>query len=315
MANTVGSEIPLKLISDVVITETTRALPILANITTVLDNDAAPHSVLAVRTLQTGVSTWDETEGYWTVNSAAAERILRFTEHPISGIAISDGEEANEGFIGIMEDFTKSAARKLAASFATKFNAVLNAATPVKEFTMGAAGAKVDDVGLLELAKLAQDIGSFTIGEGSSARQYDNDPGNCALCVSRDLYARILSLVGANIIGTGEYIKTGYIPGLCGFAAVVAMDLPAGEVCRVVPKQAIICASRSYKPATGGLVAYAEQRNEDTKLLVGVRQSYDPKLGKTHVAVDSVFGICTAFDTDEAPNAPRIMSVVLTPEA
>ena len=77
------------------------------------------------------------------------------------------------------------------------------------------------------------------------------------LALEPGYYNTLLSLLDANILGTGEAIKTGYIGGLYGFKAVVQMlDLPEGVKGAIVPADSVAIASRAFPVADE--VAYSE---------------------------------------------------------
>ncbi len=77
------------------------------------------------------------------------------------------------------------------------------------------------------------------------------------LALEPGYYNTLLSLLDANILGTGEAIKTGYIGGLYGFKAVVQMlDLPEGVKGAIIPADSVAVASRAFPVADEG--AYSE---------------------------------------------------------
>ena len=80
---------------------------------------------------------------------------------------------------------------------------------------------------------------------------------NTVLALSPDYYNTLLSLLDANILGTGEAIRTGYIGGLYGFKAVVQMlDLPEGIKGALIPQDSVAIASRAFPVGDEG--AYSE---------------------------------------------------------
>ena len=77
------------------------------------------------------------------------------------------------------------------------------------------------------------------------------------LALEPGYYNTLLSLLDANILGTGEAIKTGYIGGLYGFKAVVQMlDLPDGIKGAIIPADSVAIASRAFPVGDEG--AYSE---------------------------------------------------------
>ena len=84
--------------------------------------------------------------------------------------------------------------------------------------------------------------------------------GRCAdtvLGLAPDYYNALLSLLDANILGTGDAIRTGYIGGLYGFKAVVQLkDLPEGVKGAIIPAYCVAVASRAFPVGDEG--AYSE---------------------------------------------------------
>ncbi len=84
--------------------------------------------------------------------------------------------------------------------------------------------------------------------------------GRCAdtvLALCPTYFNDLLSLLDANILGTADAIRTGYIGGLYGFKAVVQMnDLDSGVLGAIIPSSAVAVASRAFPVADEG--AYSE---------------------------------------------------------
>ncbi len=84
--------------------------------------------------------------------------------------------------------------------------------------------------------------------------------GRCAdtvLALEPGYYNTLLSLLDANVLGTQDAIKNGYIGGLYGFKAVVQMnDLPAGIKGALIPASSVAVASRAFPVADEA--AYSE---------------------------------------------------------
>lgn len=74
--------------------------------------------------------------------------------------------------------------------------------------------------------------------------------GRCAdtvLGLCPEYYNSLLSLLDANILGTQDAIKNGYIGGLYGFKGVVQLlDLPEGVKGAIIPANAVAVASRAF---------------------------------------------------------------------
>lgn len=80
---------------------------------------------------------------------------------------------------------------------------------------------------------------------------------NTVLALEPGYYNTLLSLLDANILGTGAAIQTGYIGGLYGFKAVVQMlDLPEGVKGALIPADSVAVASRAFPVGDEG--AYSE---------------------------------------------------------
>jgi hypothetical protein len=117
------------------------------------------------------------------------------------------------------------------------------------------------------------------------------NPRLSALCLGSDYFSALLGNLDANLYGGAEAIRTGTIPGLLGFKAVV--EVPGyngpGFVCQ---PDAIAVANRWLKPVAPDSYQDSGSATDDqTGLTIGIRLYGDPDTGVLSTSCECVYGV------------------------
>ena len=116
------------------------------------------------------------------------------------------------------------------------------------------------------------------------------NPYECVLALNPENFAKLLSMLDANVYSTDEAIKYGVVEGLYGFKAVVCTSyLPAGTIGAIIPYNTIAIVSRTNKPAVDGYVATWTAETEDGFSL-GYRVFEHLCYGKMFLGADVLMG-------------------------
>lgn len=155
--------------------------------------------------------------------------------------------------------------------------------------------------------KIACPLAGFTLKTVAAIRAKavakDLSPSMSSLVLNSDYYSALLALLDAATLGGAEVIRTGILPGLFGFAAVVEAPSFAtpGFVCH---KDAIAVANRYLAPVEPR--SYQESgtaTDEESGLTVGVRKYGDPDTGLLSVSCELAYG-------REIGNAAALLRIV-----
>lgn len=104
-------------------------------------------------------------------------------------------------------------------------------------------------------------------------------------------YAKVLALVDYNMVGNGDYIKTGVIEGLFGFKGFVcSSNLPTGTKGAIILDEAMGIASKGLTPMTPD--AYPEWWTavDESGFTLGFRRFMNLNTGANMFACDALFG-------------------------
>ena len=122
------------------------------------------------------------------------------------------------------------------------------------------------------------------------ADHHGENPYECVLALNPENFAKLLSMLDANVYSTDEAIKYGVVEGLYGFKAVVCTSyLPAGTIGAIIPYNTIAIVSRTNKPAVDGYVATWTAETEDGFSL-GYRVFEHLCYGKMFLGADVLMG-------------------------
>lgn len=113
----------------------------------------------------------------------------------------------------------------------------------------------------------------------------------CVVVLKPAQFATVLGLAKYSTLGSGEYIKTGVLPGLFGFKGFVCSPtLPSGWKGAVVLDEALGVASKYLAPMTPGAYPQAWSATDDNGFTIGFRRYMDLASGRNNFAVEALFG-------------------------
>ena len=113
----------------------------------------------------------------------------------------------------------------------------------------------------------------------------------CVVVLKPEQFATVLGLAKYSTLGSGEYIRTGVLPGLFGFKGFVCSPtLPSGWKGAVVLDEAIGIASKYLAPSTAGSYPQAWSATDDNGFTIGFRRYMDLATGRNNFAVEALFG-------------------------
>lgn len=117
-------------------------------------------------------------------------------------------------------------------------------------------------------------------------------PADCVLALSPSLFETALGLFTANVYGSSEPVKDGYIPGAFGFKSVIELhDLPDDVKGAIIPYNALAFASRAVEVADP--TPYTEiysSTNEYGYTITWLRHGA-ARTGKAYINATSLFGV------------------------
>lgn len=215
--------------------------------------------------------------------------VVSLDKHFIKSISLSD-IEAGETDLNFLRDGSAAIADVLGHA-ANKYVWGLINSTNVpteEEFTGDSKAA------FAQLFKIADDNGV--------------NPYECVLALNPENFAKLLSLLDANVYGGAEAIKAGVVEGLYGFRAVVCTSyLPEGTIGAIIPYDCLAIVSRTNAPAVNGYVATWTSSTEDG-FSMGYRVFEHLCYGKMFLGADVLFGakivqdgIIRLVDPEETP--------------
>ncbi len=219
--------------------------------------------------------------------------LVSLDKHYVKSVAITDADLA---FTGI------NWARDTAAALAERVTRDIN----IEVFTNVLSG---DSSTSATIAQNALSAASYLPAEGGSFTAYNfanlyavaetfSVEGNtglpvdkCILILNPAHFAQILSLVDYKMVGTGEYIEKGVLPGMFGFKGVISSNfLPSGWEGAIVLDEAIGVASKYLAPMTPDAYPQAWAATTDEGFTVGFRRFADLASGRNNFSVEALWG-------------------------
>lgn len=194
---------------------------------------------------------------------------------PDTGIGVTEGDYAGaangEAELNFIADGSKAIADVLGTA-ANKYVFGQFTATNVTK----SADMPTTKAGFAGLMKICDDNGV--------------DPYDCTLVLDPANYGSLLATLDANVYGTADAIKNGYIEGIYGFKGVVMSGyLPEGVKGVIIPRDTFGIVTRVNTPAVNGYVNTwtAEDGNG---VAIGMRVFENLCAGKALLAGDMLFG-------------------------
>ena len=212
------------------------------------------------------------TNDYGTGANEVGGLTIQLDKHLVKSIAITDKQLA---FTGI--NWVKDSAYALADRITRDVNA----------YAMGL----FNDTNVTLTATL--DVSSKTAVASLYKTASDNDiPVDRAVVILGPTdFAKVLAMVDYNMIGSGDYIKTGVINSLFGFKAFVCSTfLPSGVKGVIALDSAMGVASKYLAPMTAGAYPEAWSATDENGFTIGFRRFMNLNTGADMFACDTLFG-------------------------
>ena len=216
---------------------------------------------------------------YGTGANEVGGMLVNLDQHLVKSIAITDKQLA---FTGI--NWVKDSAYALADRITRDVN----------KYAMGL----FNDTNVTLTATL--DVSSKTAVASLYKTATDNDiPVDRAVVILGPTdFAKVLAMVDYNMIGSGDYIKTGIINNLFGFKAFVCSTfLPSGVKGVIAIDSSLGVCSKYLAPMTEGAYPEAWSATDENGFTIGFRRFMNLNTGADIFACDSLFG-CRLLQKD-----------------
>lgn len=220
------------------------------------------------------------TNDYGTGANEVGGMLVNLDKHLVKSIAITDKQLA---FTGI--NWVKDSAYALADRITRDINA----------YAMGL----FNDTNVTLSATL--DVSSKTAVANLYKIAADNDiPVDRAVVILGPTdFAKVLAMVDYNMIGSGDYIKTGVIERLFGFKAFVCSTfLPSGVKGVIALDTCLGVCSKYLAPMTPGAYPEAWPATDENGFTIGFRRFMNLNTGADLFACDALFG-CKLLQKDK----------------
>ena len=243
--------------------------------------DGRPGESIAVPVYDLSVSgEFNATNNnYGTGANEVGGMLVNLDKHLVKSIAITDKELSYTGI-----NWVKDSAYALADRITRDVNA----------YAMGL----FNDTNVTLTATL--DVSSKTAVASLYKTAADNDiPVDRAVVILGPTdFAKVLAMVDYNMIGSGDYIKTGVIENLFGFKAFVCSTfLQSGVKGVIALDSALGVASKYLAPMTEGAYPEAWSATDENGFTIGFRRFMNLNTGADIFACDSLFG-CRLLQKD-----------------
>ena len=219
------------------------------------------------------------TNDYGTSANEVGGMLVNLDQHLVKSIAITDKELA---FTGI--NWVKDSAYALADRITRDVNKYAMGLFNTTNVTLSAT----------------LDVSSKTTVASLYKTAADNDiPVDRAVVILGPTdFAKVLAMVDYNMIGSGDYIKTGIVNNLFGFKAFVCSTfLPSGVKGVIALDSAMGICSKYLAPMTPGSYPEAWSATDENGFTIGFRRFMNLNTGADIFACDALFG-CKLLQKD-----------------
>ena len=219
------------------------------------------------------------TNDYGTGANEVGGMLVNLDQHLVKSIAITDKQLA---FTGI--NWVKDSAYALADRITRDVNAYAMGLFNTTNVTLTAT----------------LDVSSKTAVASLYKTAADNDiPVDRAVVILGPTdFAKVLAMVDYNMIGSGDYIKTGVVENLFGFKAFVCSTfLPSGVKGVIALDSALGICSKYLSPMTAGAYPEAWSATDENGFTIGFRRFMNLNTGADIFACDALFG-CKLLQKD-----------------
>lgn len=286
------SELAVKAMSDYAVFaahNNLAKLQLFSHTFTELNGRAGETIAVPVYDLSAGTDFNLTTNNYGTGVNEIGGLLVTLDKHYCKSVSIMDADLA---FTGI--NWARDTAGALAERITRDINdyvfgtALAGDSTTSAEIQSADISGYIPDTGADEkvIAKL------YALAEGNTSDGGKDMPADkCVVVLKPAQFATVLGLAKYSTLGSGEYIKTGVLPGLFGFKGFVCSPtLPTGWKGAVVLDEAIGVASKYLAPSTAGSYPQAWSATDDNGFTIGFRRYMDLATGRNNFAVEALFG-------------------------
>ena len=215
---------------------------------------------------------FNETTNNWCSGSTEIDGIIvNLDKHFIKSLALNDVQNAETDI-----NFLRDGAEAIATVLGTAANKYVFGLMTETNLPLSASFDGSSKAVFANLFKIADDNGL--------------NPYECVVVLTPEYFAKALSYLDSNVYGGSEAIRTGVIPGLYGFSAVICSSyLPDSMKGVIIKKDAIGIASRVNSPVIDGYAATWTAASPDG-IAIGFRAFENLCYGKAYLGGDILFG-------------------------
>ena len=236
--------------------------------------DGRPGESIAVPTYDLSASAdfVAGTNDYGTGVNEVGGMLVSLDKHLVKSVAISDKELAYTGI-----NWAKDTAAALAERITRDVNGYVFG---LINSTNCSLSAEFDATAKTVVASLY-----------ATAEDNDIPVDRCVVVLNPTQYAKVLSLVDYNVIGSGDYVQTGVINGLFGFKGFVcSSNLPESAKGAIILDEAMGIASKYLAPMTESAYPEAWAITTESGFTLGARRFMNLNTGSDIFAMDALFG-------------------------
>ena len=254
-------------------------LALFAHTFTELDGRPGESIAIPVYDLSSSGQFVAGTNDYSTGANEVGGMLINLDQHLVKSIAITDKELA---FTGI--NWIKDSAYALADRITRDVNKYAMGLFNTTNVTLSATLDVSSKATVANLYKIAADN--------------DIPVDRAVVILGPTDFAKILSMVDYNMIGSGDYIKTGVINALFGFKAFICSTFLPQSVKGVIALDTCLgVASKYLAPMTPGAYPEAWSATDENGFTIGFRRFMNLNTGADIFACDALFG-CKLLQKD-----------------
>ena len=217
---------------------------------------------------------------YGTGANEVGGMLVNLDQHLVKSIAITDKELA---FTGI--NWVKDSAYALADRITRDVNKYAMGLFNTTNVTLSATLDVTSKTAVANLYKIAADN--------------DIPVDRAVVILGPTDFAKVLSMVDYNMIGSGDYIKTGVIERIFGFKACICSTfLPSGVKGVIALDTSLGICSKYLSPMTPGSYPEAWSATDENGFTIGFRRFMNLNTGADLFSCDALFG-CRLLQKDK----------------
>ena len=236
--------------------------------------DGRPGESIAVPTYDLSASAdfVAGTNDYGTGVNEVGGMLVSLDKHLVKSVAITDKELAYTGI---------SWAKDTAAALAERITRDVN----------GYVFGLINSTNCPLSAEFDATAKNVVASLYATAEDNDIPVDRCIVVLNPTQYAKVLSLVDYNVIGSGDYVQTGVINGLFGFKSFAcSSNLPENAKGAIILDEAMGIASKYLAPITEGAYPEAWAITTESGFTLGARRFMNLNTGSDIFAMDALFG-------------------------